>query len=71
MDTASPWILANNPKAPYWVTKLADSKTGDRGFAGNEHYLLANLRSSRPPLCADPEEIEIVDSEKACSSTAA
>src|SRR5262249_7283576 len=35
MDTGSPWILANNPKAPYWN----DGATHD----GNKHYRLANL----------------------------
>src|SRR5262249_16681394 len=35
IDTGSPWILANNPAAPYWN----DGPDHD----GNKHYKLANL----------------------------
>jgi len=35
MDTCSPWIVANNPRAPFWH----DADTYD----GNQRYSLANL----------------------------
>jgi predicted acylesterase/phospholipase RssA len=65
MDTGSPWILANNPKAPYWKTKAPDAETGERGYSGNEHYKLANLvrASTAAPFYFDPELLEIVEGE--------
>jgi len=61
MDTGSPWILANNPRAPYWKTK-----TGPGGHIGNEHYPLANLvrASTAAPFYFEPELMEIVEEEK-------
>jgi patatin-like phospholipase/acyl hydrolase len=43
MDTGSPWIMSNNPRAPYWTTGPVDPATGRKGYTGNEHYKLANL----------------------------
>lgn len=65
MDTGSPWILANNPKAPYWKTVPPDPETGEKGFTGNEHYMLAGLvrASTAAPLYFEPEWIEVVDGE--------
>jgi patatin-like phospholipase len=53
IDTGSPWILANNPAAPYW-------EDGD-GHDGNKHYRLANLvrASTAAPHYFDPELIPI------------
>jgi len=57
MDTGSPWIVANNPRAPYWETPA------DRSFIGNRHYRLANLlrASTAAPAYFDPEELPIVE----------
>jgi hypothetical protein len=53
IDTGSPWILANNPAAPYWN----DGPAHD----GNKHYKLANLvrASTAAPHYFDPELIPI------------
>ena len=53
MDTGSPWIVANNPQAPYWN----DGPDHD----GNRHYKLANLvrASTAAPHYFDPELIPI------------
>lgn len=61
MDTGSPWILANNPRAPYWQTKA-----GAGGYIGNEHYPLGNLvrASTAAPFYFEPELMEIVAEEK-------
>jgi hypothetical protein len=54
LDTGSPWILANNPRAPYW-------NDGD-GFDGNKRYKLATLvrASTAAPHYFDPEILPIV-----------
>ncbi len=53
IDTGSPWILANNPKAPYWE----DGPSHD----GNKRYKLATLvrASTAAPHFFDPELIPI------------
>jgi hypothetical protein len=53
IDTGSPWILANNPAAPYWH--------GSSSHDGNKHYRLANLvrASTAAPHYFDPELIPI------------
>lgn len=62
LDTGSPWVLANNPRAPYWKTKK-----GKDGYIGNKHYKLANLvrASTAAPFYFEPEWMEIVEGEKA------
>lgn len=57
MDTGSPWIIANNPRAPYWETPA------DNSYIGNRHYRLANLvrASTAAPTYFDPELLPIVD----------
>ncbi len=54
MDTGSPWILANNPRAPYW-------KSTGHGEIGNEDYPLVNLvrASTAAPHFFDPELLPI------------
>jgi uncharacterized protein len=49
IDTGSPWIVANNPSAPYW------HDSPDSG--GNKYYRLANLvrASTAAPSYFDPE----------------
>jgi hypothetical protein len=53
IDTGSPWIVANNPKAPYWE----DGPDHD----GNRHYKLATLvrASTAAPSYFDPELLPI------------
>lgn len=61
MDTGSPWILANNKKAPYWEDEPATSSS--RGHIGNRHFKLATLvrASTAAPHYFDPELIAITD----------
>jgi uncharacterized protein len=58
IDTGSPWILANNPQAPYW-----NDGVGSDGlpYDGNRCYRLANLvrASTAAPHYFDPELIPI------------
>ena len=58
MDTGSPWILANNPRAPYW-------KSSGPGEIGNEDYPLVNLvrASTAAPHFFDPELLPISHNE--------
>ena len=53
IDTGSPWILANNPRAPYWE----DGKDWD----GNKRYKLGTLvrASTAAPHFFDPEILPI------------
>jgi len=55
IDTGSPWIIANNPRAPYW-----DEAPG-KSHIGNRQYRLADLlrASTAAPLYFDPELISI------------
>lgn len=57
MDTGSPWIVSNNPRAPFWEDK--------KGFIGNKHYLLVNLvrASTAAPHFFDPEWLPISENE--------
>jgi uncharacterized protein len=57
MDTGSPWIVANNPRAPFWETPA------DNSYIGNRHYRLANLvrASTAAPAYFDPELLPIID----------
>jgi hypothetical protein len=57
MDTGSPWIISNNPRAPYW-----ESSTGD---IGNKDYPLVNLvrASTAAPHFFDPELLPISRNE--------
>lgn len=60
MDTGSPWIIANNPRAPYWETKANGS------FIGNRYYRLSNLvrASTAAPTFFDPETLPIVEGQE-------
>ena len=53
IDTGSPWIITNNPRAPYWEDGA--------GHDGNKHYKLATLvrASTAAPHFFDPELIPI------------
>jgi len=66
LDTGSPWILANNSRAPYWNTVAADPATGTKGFTGNARYRLSNLvrASTAAPHFFDPEVLAIIEDER-------
>jgi hypothetical protein len=55
MDTGSPWIISNNPQAPYWE--------GRPGQIGNKDYPLVNLvrASTAAPHFFDPEWLPITE----------
>jgi predicted acylesterase/phospholipase RssA len=57
MDTGSPWIISNNPRAPFWE--------GGEGYIGNKHYPLVNLvrASTAAPHFFDPELLPISHKE--------
>jgi uncharacterized protein len=59
-DTASLWIVANNPRAPYW------DDPRDRNFIGNRQYKLVNLlrASTAAPTYFEPESIPILERVK-------
>ena len=57
MDTGSPWIISNNPRAPYWEDGA--------GHIGNKRYPLVNLvrASTAAPHFFDPELLPISQNE--------
>ena len=57
MDTGSPWILSNNPLAPYWPA--------GQGHKANSEYLLATLvrASTAAPHFFDPEILAIANED--------
>ena len=57
VDTASLWVMANNPRAPYWDTPR------DGNFIGNRQYKLINLlrASTAAPTYFEPESIPILE----------
>ena len=59
LDTASAWILTNNPRSAFWETPP------DHSFIGNRNYSLAEIvrASTAAPHYFDPQEIEIVAGE--------
>src|SRR6476620_5328457 len=59
IDTGSPWIVSNNPRAPYWESPP------EKTFIGNRHYSLGNLvrASTAAPTYFEPESIRISDNE--------
>jgi hypothetical protein len=59
LDTASAWILTNNPRSKYWETPA------DHAYIGNRHYRLAQIvrASAAAPHYFDPQEIEIAEGE--------
>jgi hypothetical protein len=66
MDTGSPWIISNNPRAPYWETKPASPQASQTGHIGNRHYKLATLvrASTAAPHFFDPEIVQILADEE-------
>jgi Patatin-like phospholipase len=66
LDTGSPWILANNPRAPYWNSAASDPTKNTTGHTGNRYYRLSNLvrASTAAPHFFDPEVIAISEDER-------
>jgi hypothetical protein len=66
MDTGAPWIIANNPRTPYWETKAPNLQKNERGHLGNRYYRLATLvrASTAAPHFFDPEILQIVAEEE-------
>jgi hypothetical protein len=65
IDTGSPWIIANNPKVPYWD----DGPNHD----GNRRYKLATLvrASTAAPSYFDPELLPISGSKETLPASTA
>ena len=61
LDTGSPWIISNNPRAPYWQGDKAE------GRIGNRDYRLSELirASAAAPSYFDPEHISVHESQRA------
>ena len=55
MDTGSPWIISNNPKALYW------DDPPDNSYIGNRRYPVAKMirASTAAPHYFDPEPVEL------------
>jgi hypothetical protein len=66
LDTGSPWIIANNPRAPYWESRGRDPATKEMGHIGNRHYKLATLvrASTAAPSFFDPEILQIIEEDE-------
>lgn len=61
VDTASPWIVANNPRGPYW-----DTAEGMPRLANRRLRLSSLIRASTAaPFYFDPEAIELFEREHA------
>jgi len=60
-DTGSPWLISNNPRAPYW------EDAADGSYEGNRHYRLAKVirASTAAPGLFRPERIQIAEGEAA------
>jgi predicted acylesterase/phospholipase RssA len=56
-DTGSPWLISNNPRAPFWQ----DPPSG--AYRGNRHYLLREVvrASTAAPGYFRPQEIAVLD----------
>ena len=65
MDTGSPWIITNNPRAPYW--------NDGAGYIGNRHYKLATLvrASTAAPNFFEPELLPVTGHRTSLPASAA
>ena len=59
LDTGSPWLISNNPRAPYWADPA------DRSYVGNHAYDLATVvrASTAAPMYFRPERLAILAGE--------
>ncbi len=60
IDTASAWLLTNNPRAKFW------NDPPDQSFIGNRHFRLADVvrASAAAPHYFAPEAISIAEGQK-------
>lgn len=60
VDTGSPWVLTNNPRAKYW------NDPDDQSYLGNRHYRLADVvcASAAAPYYFAPKRLRIVPKER-------
>jgi hypothetical protein len=58
VDTGSPWVLTNNPRAKYW------NDPPDGSYLGNRHYRIADVvcASTAAPYYFSPKSIQMVPS---------
>jgi hypothetical protein len=65
LDTASPWVVTNNPQAKYWGDPAPDPITGKRPHIGNKNYRIADLvrASTAAPFYFAPHAMRIVETE--------
>ena len=58
-DTGSPWLISNDPNAPYW------HDPPDGGYIGNRHYRVADMvrASTAAPGFFSPQLLPIVQGE--------
>jgi hypothetical protein len=59
-DTGSPWLISNNPRAPYW------NDPDDKSYLGNRHYSLAEIvrASTAAPGYFQPQKIAVLPGGK-------
>jgi hypothetical protein len=59
-DTGSPWLISNNPRAPYW------EDPADGSYLGNRHYRLAEVvrASTAAPGYFQPQKIAVLPGGK-------
>jgi hypothetical protein len=60
MDTASAWVISNNPRSRFW------DHPPDRSYVGNRQYKLATLirGSAAAPHYFDPQLLQIVENQE-------
>jgi uncharacterized protein len=60
MDTASAWVISNNPRSQFW------NDPPDGSFVGNRRYKLATLirGSAAAPHYFDPQLLQIVENQE-------
>lgn len=60
VDTGSPWVLTNNPKAKYW------NDAPDGSYMGNRYYRLADLvcASAAAPYYFAPKRLRMVHKDR-------
>ena len=58
-DTGSPWLISNNPRAPYW-----ERSESICGYIGNRHYRLSDMvraSTAAPGFFQAADSTEIVE----------
>jgi hypothetical protein len=65
VDEGSPWVLTNNPRAPYWCDGELCADTGRGAHLGNRHYKLREVvrASTAAPFFFAPQRLQILSGE--------